>query len=126
MAWFQNETPLSYKGKLVLGRALLARGDRANAERLIREAWRDDDLTSSAMESAVLDQFGAILRPSDHKARMDALLYGSGGYEAALRAAHRLGSDQVALARARIAVSKRASNAKALLDDVKSELRAAE
>lgn len=122
LAWFQNETPLSYKGKLVLGRALLARGDRANAERLVREAWRDDDLTSSAMESAILDQFGALLRPADHKARMDALLYGSGGYEAALRAAHRLGSDQVALARARIAVSKRASNAKALLDDVPSSL----
>lgn len=121
-AWFQNETPLSYKGKLVLGRALLTRGDRTNAERLVREAWRDDDLTSSAMESAVLDQFGSLLRPSDHKARMDALLYGSNGYEAALRAAHRLGSDQVALARARIAVSKRASNAKALLDDVPSSL----
>jgi len=122
LAWFQNETPLSYKGKLVLGRALLARGDRANAERLIRDAWRDDDLTSSAMESAVLDQFGALLRPADHKARMDALLYGSGGYEAALRTAHRLGSDQLALARARIAVSKRASNAKALLDNVPHSL----
>lgn len=122
LAWFQNETPLSYKGKLVLARALLARGDRTNAERLVREAWRDDDLTSTAMESAILDQFGALLRPADHKARMDALLYGNGGYEAAMRAAHRLGSDQVALARARIAVSKRASNAKALLDDVPNSL----
>ena len=103
LGWFQREAPLSYKGKLVLGRALLARGDRANAERLVREAWRDDDLTSSAMESAVLDQFGALLQPSDQKARMDALLYENAN-EAALRAAHRLGSDQVALARARIAV----------------------
>ncbi len=122
LAWFQNETPLSYKGKLVLGRALLARGDQANAERLIREAWRDTDLTASGMETAVMEQFGALLRPGDHKARMDALLYGSGGDDAALRAAHRLGSDQVALARARIAVSKRASNAKALLDSVPNSL----
>jgi len=119
--WFRNETPLSYKGKLVLARAMLARGDRANAERLVREAWLDTDLTSSGMESAVLDQFGALLRPSDHKARMDALLYG-GDRDAALRAAHRLGSDQMALARARIAVSKRASNAKALLDAVPRSL----
>ncbi|MCO5131304.1 MAG: lytic transglycosylase domain-containing protein [Xanthobacteraceae bacterium] len=118
LGYFQNETPLSYKGRLVLGRALLARGDRANAERLIREAWRDDNLTAQAMEAAVLDQFGALLRPADHKARMDALLYGNDGFEAALRAAHRLGGDQVALARARIAVSKRAANAKALLDAV--------
>lgn len=122
LAWFQNETPLSYKGKLVLGRVLLARGDQANAERLIREAWRDTDLTASGMESAVMEQFGALLRPSDHKARMDALLYGSGGDDAALRTAHRLGGDQVALARARIAVSKRASNAKALLDNVPNSL----
>lgn len=116
MAWFQNETPLSAKGRLVLARALLARGDRASAERLVREAWTDDAI-SAAMETMVLEQFGSLLRPSDHKARMDTLLYGS-NHEAALRAARRLGSDQVALARARIAVSKRASNARALLDDV--------
>ena len=116
MGWFQNETPLSAKGRLVLARVLLARGDRANAERYVREAWRDENL-SADMEAAILDQFGSLLRPADQKARMDALLYGS-SYEAALRAARRLGSDQVALARARIAVSRRASNAKALLDDV--------
>ena len=120
MAWFQNETPLSAKGRLVLARALLARGDRANAERYVREAWRDENI-STAMEAAILDQFGSLLRPADHKARMDALLYGS-SHEAALRAAHRLGSDQVALAKARIAVSRRASNAKALLDDVPRDL----
>lgn len=120
LSWFQNETPLSTKGRLVLARALLTRGDRQQAERYVREAWLDDDISAN-FESAILDQFGALLRPSDHKARMDALLYGS-AQEAALRAAHRLGSDQVALARARIAVSKRASNAKALLDDVPNSL----
>lgn len=117
LAYFQNETPLSTKGRLVLARALLARGDRATAERLVREAWRDEDI-SAAMESAILDQFGALLRPADHKARMDALLYENDAFDAALRAAHRLGSDQVILAKARIAVSRRASNAKALLDQV--------
>ncbi|MGB3866792.1 MAG: lytic transglycosylase domain-containing protein, partial [Xanthobacteraceae bacterium] len=76
LAWFQNETPLSTKGKLVLARALLARGERANAERLVRDAWVADDVVSLAMESTILDQFGALLRPGDHKARMDALLYG--------------------------------------------------
>lgn len=120
MAWFQNETPLSAKGRLVLARALLARGDRANAERYVREAWRDDAI-SGDLEAIILDQFGSLLRPADHKARMDALLYGS-SHEAAMRAARRLGSDQVALAKARIAVSRRASNAKALLDDVPREL----
>ncbi len=120
MGWFQNETPLSAKGRLVLARALLARGDRANAERYVREAWRDDAI-SGDLETIILDQFGSLLRPADHKARMDALLYGS-SHEAALRAARRLGSDQLALAKARIAVSRRASNAKALLDDVPHDL----
>ncbi|TPQ43071.1 lytic transglycosylase, partial [Bradyrhizobium guangdongense] len=39
-SWFENESPLSAKGRFVLARAMLARGDRANAERLVREAWR--------------------------------------------------------------------------------------
>ena len=84
LAWFQNETPLSYKGKLVLARALLGRGDRATAERLVRDAWLDENMPAS-IESVVLDQLGALLRPADHKARMDALLYDDAN-DAALRA----------------------------------------
>ena len=41
-AWFENESPLSAKGKFALARAMLGRGDRANAERLVRDAWRND------------------------------------------------------------------------------------
>ena len=44
-SWFENELPLSAKGKFVLASALLARGDRSNAERLVREAWRDDAMS---------------------------------------------------------------------------------
>ncbi|HEY4748644.1 MAG TPA: hypothetical protein VIH38_13805, partial [Steroidobacteraceae bacterium] len=52
---------------------------------------------------------------------MDLLLYGS-EHEAALRAAKRLGAGQVALAKARIAAFKKASNTRALLDAVPREL----
>ena len=65
--------------------------------------------------------FGALLTPGDQKARMDLLLYGS-EHEAALRAAKRLGSGEVALAKARIAAYRKASNARALLDAVPREL----
>src|SRR5947209_1032582 len=34
-AWFENESPLSAKGKFSLARVMIARGDRANAERLV-------------------------------------------------------------------------------------------
>jgi soluble lytic murein transglycosylase len=120
-AWFQNESPLSAKGKLSLARAMIARGDRTNAERLIRDAWRNDSMSEDT-ESTALDLFGALLTPGDHKARMDLLLYGS-EQEAALRAAKRLGAAQVALAKARNAAYKKAPNTKALLDAVPRELQ---
>ena len=120
LAWFENESPLSAKGKFSLAHALIARGDRANAERLVRDAWRNDAM-SEETENAALEQFGALLTPGDQKARMDLLLYGS-EHEAALRAAKRLGSSEVALAKARIAAYRKASNTRALLEAVPREL----
>ena len=120
LAYFANETPLSAKGRLSLARAQLARGDRAGAERNVRDAWHGDPMSADT-ESTALDMFGALLTPGDHKARMDQLLYGS-ETEAALRAAKRLGSAEVELAKARIAVNHKASNARPLLDAVPSEL----
>ena len=119
-AWFENESPLSAKGKFSLARAMIARGDRANAERLVRDAWRNDSMSEDT-ENTALDLFGALLTPGDHKARMDLLLYGS-EHEAALRAARRLGASQVTLAKARIAAYKKASNTRALLEAVPREL----
>jgi soluble lytic murein transglycosylase len=119
-SWFESESPLSAKGRITLARAMLARGDKTNAERLVREAWRNDPMSEDT-ESAALDLFGALLTPGDHKARMDLLLYGS-EHEAAMRAAKRLGAGYVALAKARIASYKKASNTRALLDAVPHEL----
>nr|WP_249803190.1 transglycosylase SLT domain-containing protein [Bradyrhizobium sp. 21] len=119
-SWFENESPVSAKGRFTLAKAMLARGDRANAERLVREAWRSDPMSEDT-ENNALDQFGALLTPGDQKARMDTLLYGSEN-EAALRAAKRLGAGYVALAKARIASLKKAPNARALLEEVPREL----
>lgn len=119
-SWFENESPLSAKGRFSLARAMLARGDRANAERLVREAWRNDPM-SEETEGNALDMFGALITPGDHKARMDTLLYGS-EHEAALRAARRLGAGYVALAKARIAAYRKAANTRALLEAVPREL----
>ena len=119
-SWFENESPLSAKGRFSLARAMMGRGDRANAERLVREAWRNDAM-SEETENNALDLFGALLSGGDHKARMDTLLYGS-EQEAALRAAKRLGSGYVALAKARIASNHKAANSRALLEAVPAEL----
>ena len=119
-SWFENESPISAKGKFSLARVMIARGDRANAERLVRDAWRNDTMSEEA-ENAALDLFGALITPGDQKARMDRFLYGS-EHEIALRAARRLGSGEVALARARIATYRKAPNSRALLEAVPYEL----
>src|SRR6202171_196628 len=93
---------------------MIARGDRGNAERLVRDAWRNDSMSEDT-ESTALDLFGALITPVDHKARMDLLLYGS-EQEAAMRAAKRLGANQVALAKARNAAYRQGANTKNLLD----------
>ena len=118
LSWFENEKPLSAKGRFVLAKALIARGDRAGAERLLREAWRFDPMSADTEETA-MDLFGALLTPGDQKARMDSMLYGS-EHEAAMRAAKRVG--QVALAKARIAAYGKAANTRALLEAVSPEL----
>jgi soluble lytic murein transglycosylase len=120
-AWFENQSPLSAKGKFSLARAMIARGDRANAERLVRDAWRNDTMSEDT-EGTALDLFGALVTPGDHKARMDLLLYGS-DQDAALRAAKRLGAGHVALAKARNAAYRKAANTRALLEAVPNELR---
>jgi soluble lytic murein transglycosylase len=121
-SWFENESPLSAKGKFALARVMIGRGERANAERLVRDAWRNDPMSEDT-ESTALDLFGALLMPGDQKARMDLMLYGTDQETAALRAAKRLGSGEVALAKARIASNHKAGNARALLEAVPSELR---
>jgi soluble lytic murein transglycosylase len=121
-SWFQNESPLSAKGKFALARVLMARGERANAERLVRDAWRNDGM-SEETENTAPDMFGPLVTPGDQKARMDLFLYGTEQESAAMRAAKRLGSDQVALARARIASNHKSSNSRALLEAVPQELR---
>ncbi|WP_347263988.1 transglycosylase SLT domain-containing protein [Nitrobacter sp.] len=120
LAWFENERPQSAKGRFALASALLARGDRARAEQLVREAWRTDTM-SAAVEGKALEMFGALITPSDHKARMDFMLYGE-DRDAGMRAAQRLGKSHEALAKARIAADRRSSSLRALLERVPSEL----
>lgn len=119
--YFANTRPLTAKGRIAYARALLAQGDRAQAQQLVRETWRNDPL-SADMERQVLDSFGSLLSGGDHKARMDRRLYAEDS-DAALRAAQRLGAAQVAIVKAHAAVIGKSSKAKALLDAVPGEAR---
>jgi soluble lytic murein transglycosylase len=120
-SWFENESPVSTKGRFALARVMIARGDRANAERLVREAWRGDGMSEDT-ETTALDLFGALLTAGDHKARMDNLLYGTEQEAGGMRAAKRLGAGHIALAKARIASNRKAPNARSLIEAVPREL----
>ena len=120
-AFFAYSKPTTAKGRYMLARALLAQGDREGAAALVRHAWRYEDC-STDVESKVLEMFGSMLTRADHKVRMDRRFYAD-DVEAGMRAAERLGGSEIAVARARTAVIKRAGNAKAQLDAVPASVR---
>jgi soluble lytic murein transglycosylase len=115
-AFFGKERPITTKGKFALARAYLLQGNRAEAQSLVREAWRNDNF-SGELEGLALDVFGELITAADHKARMDMRLYAE-DVDGALRSANRAGGNAAAIARARIAVIKKAANAATLLDAV--------
>jgi soluble lytic murein transglycosylase len=66
--------PLSGEGKLELGAALLALGDRAGGRRWLSDGWRTSRL-DTATQANYLARFGSDLTPEDHDARVDFLLW---------------------------------------------------
>lgn len=113
---FIDGTPASVLGRLALARSLLAMGDKAGATAQVREAWRTQPM-SERLETDALDSFREILTADDHRARMDRRI-GARDFAAAMRAARRLGADDIALVKACIAVAGNAKNALGLLDQV--------
>ncbi|UGY23244.1 lytic transglycosylase domain-containing protein [Bradyrhizobium septentrionale] len=118
---FTLDQPVSAKGKFALARTLLAEGDRDGATKLVREAWRSEDL-SDRTESDAYDAFKDLLTRDDHRARMDKRI-GAKDLAAARRAAQRLGSDELAIVKACGAVRGQSSKAEDALNDVPADAR---
>ena len=118
---FTGDQPLTAKGRFALARALLTEGDRDGAERQVRAAWRSEELLERG-EAEAFDAFRDLLTREDHRARMDKRI-GAKDFSGAMRAAHRLGSDDVAIVKACAAASADSTKALALLDDVPAEAR---
>lgn len=118
---FTMDRPTSAKGKFALARVLLTEGDADRAARLVREAWRTEELSERSEQDAY-EAFRDLLAADDHRTRMDKRL-GAKDYAGARRAAKRLGEDALAIVKACAAVSGKASKAKDYLDDVPTEAR---
>jgi soluble lytic murein transglycosylase len=81
-AFFRRFPPLTGAGGVAYAKALQATGATGEASEAARNAWRRGAL-SPADESMLLTSFAGALRPEDHDARMDALLWqGSTGIAA--------------------------------------------
>ncbi len=113
--------PQSALGRLALARVLMSEGDRANAEREVHAVWRSAPL-SGDVETEVLDAFPDVLTRADHLARMDRRI-GAKEFGAALRAAKRVGDDQVAIVKACAAAEAKSANGGKLLDAVPAPAR---
>ncbi|MGY3445382.1 MULTISPECIES: lytic transglycosylase domain-containing protein [unclassified Bradyrhizobium] len=118
---FTLDQPISAKGKFALARTLLAEGDRDGAARLVREAWRSDELLERT-ESDAYDAFKDLLTRDDHRARMDKRI-GAKDLAGARRAAQHLGSDYLAIVKACGAVRGQSSKAEDTLNDVPADAR---
>lgn len=118
---FTMDRPVSAKGKFALARVLLTEGETDRAARLVREAWRADELSERSEEDSY-EAFRDLLTADDHRARMDKRL-GAKDYSGAQRAAKRLGEDALAIVKACAAVTGKASKATDYLEDVSAEAR---
>ena len=113
--------PLTAKGRFALARVLLADGDRLAASREVKAAWRSEEL-GEATEEMAYEEFRELLAREDHRARMDKRI-GAKEISAAMRAAKRLGDDDVAIVKACAAVKGDADKALGKLNDVPEDAR---
>ncbi|MFZ5790485.1 MAG: lytic transglycosylase domain-containing protein [Pseudomonadota bacterium] len=100
LAWFKNREPQTIEGAMALARAYIASGLRDQATQVLRRGWIELAIPDDK-EAAFLDRYARYLRPQDHVARLDRLLW-EGEVEAARRAMARVDADHRVLAEARI------------------------
>jgi soluble lytic murein transglycosylase len=119
IGYLTAEPPLTAKGYFALARAWLVKGDSGRAFAAVQHAWRNSSF-SEELEGQARARFAGLITPADDKARMDGRLY-VGDNDAAMRAAQHLDAANLAIAKARAAVNRKAGDAKDLLASVPSQ-----
>ena len=103
VAWFAGKTPNSAIGKIRLGEALVATGDKARGAALIRSGWIEGSFDTSA-ELDIAQKNGAHLTPEADRARLNNLIW-AGQTSAARRLVARVDARTADIANARIALA---------------------
>jgi soluble lytic murein transglycosylase len=102
VAWFGAKAPNSSIGKIRLGEALVATGDKARGAALIRSGWAEGSFDTD-IELTIVQKDGVLLTPESDRARLDALLW-RGDIIAARREISRVDAAAAQTANARIAL----------------------
>ncbi|HKU65311.1 MAG TPA: lytic transglycosylase domain-containing protein [Rhizomicrobium sp.] len=97
VAWFAARTPNSSIGKIRLGEALVAMGEKVRGAALIRSGWAEGSFDTET-ELAILQKDSAWLTPDSDRARLDTLLW-RGEITAAKRQVTRVDAPDIANAR---------------------------
>lgn len=121
VAWFKDRTPETPEGATRLVAALSEMGSVEPAAKVARAAWLELDFDSDD-ESDFLDAAGQYLRPEDHLARLDLLLW-DGKKDAAKRMLSRVDEAYRLVATARMKLADETSDAEAALAGVPAKLR---
>ncbi len=116
IAWFAGREPATARGALVLATALRSTGDEPAADALIRHVWRTSIFDEETQE-LILSRFAGALTQADHITRADLLLYGPQG-EAARDIIRLIPPDQQAVAQARMALRRGATDAQMLVESL--------
>lgn len=121
LAYFQRNRPTTPKGKLRFADLLAGSGQGEAATELIRATWLATDLDPDT-ERAILDRYAAALRPSDHVARLDRLIW-AGQSSAAGRLLGLVPEEQRLVAEARLGLADLRPDAQELVSRVPPQLR---
>jgi soluble lytic murein transglycosylase len=73
-AWFSSKTPNSSIGRIRLGEAMVAQGDKAKGAALISQGWAEGSF-DTATEQEILQKDSTYLTPESDRARLDNLLW---------------------------------------------------
>ena len=116
VAWFAGKNPNSSIGKIRLGEALVATGDKTRGAALIRSGWIEGSF-DSATELDIAQKDAAHLSPESDRARLDNLLW-RGETTAARRLISRVSEPTADIANARIALTAGLAKAQSALSKV--------
>ena len=111
---FGNSRPQTTEGAILLARAQLATGNTAQARATLGQFWRTEKLDAKE-EQTIIREFGKVIPASDHRFRMERMLYAD-RIASAERVAALAGGRE--LVRAFAAVTRNEKNAKSLIDAV--------